>query len=157
MKKGFTLIELLVVVLIIGILSAVALPQYTRAVERSRATEAEVGLAFLRTQQSLCYLQNSSPAEYCNEELLENMGIEFPKSKYFEFELRQNSISAVRVSDGKTLYLLGTTSSASGDRADAGPGTTFRPDVISCYDGTMECKDVGYVKEFSSDGSWVKQ
>ncbi|MBO7237669.1 MAG: type II secretion system protein [Elusimicrobiaceae bacterium] len=41
-KKAFTLIEMLTVIIIVGILSAVALPQYRKVVERSRFTKAQV-------------------------------------------------------------------------------------------------------------------
>ena len=72
-NKGFTLIELLVVVLIIGILASIALPQYERAVAKSRAAGFMVSLKPLLQASSVCFL---ATGDVCG---FEDMDVEVPE------------------------------------------------------------------------------
>ena len=59
-KKGFTLLELLIVVLIIGILSAVALPGYRKSVEKSRVADALTTMQTVAKSEHDWYLRKNN-------------------------------------------------------------------------------------------------
>ncbi|MGK5084439.1 prepilin-type N-terminal cleavage/methylation domain-containing protein [Bdellovibrionota bacterium FG-1] len=59
-NQGFTLIELMVVVAIIGILVAIAGPQYSKFQAKARQTEAKIGLGAVYTAQKTFATENQS-------------------------------------------------------------------------------------------------
>ena len=73
MKKAFTLIELLVVVLIVGILAAIALPQYQKAVLKTRFVQLMVLQDAIWHAEQVYHLANNT---YTSQ--VENLDISLP-------------------------------------------------------------------------------
>ena len=59
LQKGFTLVELMIVVVIVGILSAIALPNFLNQQNKAKATCAETQVSALAKEQQVFFAENS--------------------------------------------------------------------------------------------------
>lgn len=102
--KGFTLLELMIVVVILGILVGVALPQYTKTVERSRQNEAVQLLGAIRGAEERVKYES---ATYTSS--LTSLDIDAPPTSttgpnYFTYAITSATATAFTATATRTDY-----------------------------------------------------
>ncbi len=141
---GFTLIELLVVVLIIGILSAVALPQYQKTVLKSRAAEAWANLNSINKAVNAYCLENpTSSGDY--SEIKDVLPVEVDNSNNFSY-IGRFSCRDITNPDGGVYVGANYNKGGKSFKLGLGPGGER-------FCAGNNCGDLGYVKYgFFSNG-----
>jgi type IV pilus assembly protein PilA len=126
--QGFTLIELLVVIIIIGILSAIALPSFLNQAKKARQSEAKTYVGSLNRGQQAFYTENDA---FTSSVDAMGVGITTQTANYVY-------IAATNVSTGTSLFAANYSSSL-----NSGSG-------LKNYGGVVSLRTAGANSEVTS-------
>lgn len=73
-NKGFTLVEILIVVVILGILAAIVIPQFSQASSEARASSVKSNLQMVRSQIELYKIQHNETFQFPGDGNLDFVG-----------------------------------------------------------------------------------
>ena len=109
--KGFTLVELVIAVLIIGVIGAISMPMYFRAVEKSRATEAfsvlgSIAKAQQRTKLATNEFTDKLAELDINPKFYSQQDESSFDTQYFDFTLGTEKAQAERKTGASEEYAL---------------------------------------------------
>jgi type IV pilus assembly protein PilA len=89
-NDGFTLIELLVVIIIIGVLSAIALPSFLNQANKARESEAKIYIGSINRAQQAYYHENLSSFA----DSLDKLGIGVPaQTGHYQYQISSPKVA----------------------------------------------------------------
>jgi type IV pilus assembly protein PilA len=147
-QKGFTLIELMIVVAIIGILAAIAIPNFLRFQLRARSSEGKTNIAALRTAQESFQAEFGS---YRSANAVPTATVSSTKQVFSDTADTKGGFTATGWSpEGRVFFSYAMASNAA--------GTNYTVDAVADIDGDATTQLWGYLKPSAAneyvDGPW---